>query len=105
MPPHAGGEGMTGNRTSVPPYRPFWTSENTATPTTPIVVPGAPILRRMGSASRPSPLRGSTSGRVLTPTPYRRVPAPPPDTTPTRHTPSRSRRRDPPPDRYLGGER
>src|SRR5882724_11340 len=40
------------------------------------LVPGATILRHSGSASRPSPLRGSTSGRALTPTPRWRMSAP-----------------------------
>jgi hypothetical protein len=44
--------------------------------TTHPLVPGATILRRSGPASRPSPLRGSTSGRALTPTPHRRLSAP-----------------------------
>jgi len=68
---------MTGNRN--PRHRLTSISDDwrTRPPThNPIVVPGAPILRRPGSASRPSPLRGSTSGRVWTPTPYRRWSAP-----------------------------
>jgi len=75
MPPTAGGEGMNGNRIPVPPHRPLRTLENTATHNT-TLVPGATTLRHSGPASRPSPLRGSTSGRALTPTPRWRLSAP-----------------------------
>ena len=51
------------------------TMENTATHNN-TLVPGDRILRHSGSASRPSPLRGSTSGRALTPTPRWRMSAP-----------------------------
>jgi len=78
---------MTGNRRPrFLPDRPLRTLENTAT-TTPYLVSGATILRRSGPASRPSPLRGSTCGRALTPTPHRRLPAPMPGTTRNRSQP------------------
>jgi hypothetical protein len=45
-------------------------------PTTPIVVPRRTDSAPPGIGVKTKPLRGSTSGRVLTPTPYWRLSAP-----------------------------
>src|SRR5262245_35712568 len=81
-----GSEGMTGNRAMPRAATPSTPDvEEHGQPTTHTPPPGAPILRRTGSASRPRPLRGATFGRVLTPTPYRRMYAPSRETAQSGH--------------------
>ena len=66
-------KGCRATGTPVLPHCPRWTLEKTATHNT---VPGVHIMRHSEPASRPGPLRGSTCGRVLTPTPRWRLSAP-----------------------------
>src|SRR5204862_6111641 len=69
----------------VPPHRPLKDiGEHGHTPT-PIAIPGAPILRRTGSASRPSPAARVDLRSSLDPTPYRRLSAPSREVAQTGH--------------------
>ena len=78
---------MTGNRTRFASPSISDTGEH-GHPHNPTDVPRRNDPAPPGSASRPSPLRGSTSGRVWTPTPHRRLSAPSRERGPTGHKPS-----------------